>query len=398
MTPIAYGIDFGTTNSVLSIAYPDRTEVMTQLGMSLLRSVVYLDSSGTRTAGEQSLKQFMSNPDMRRARVILDLKASLADERFDRTSIFETSYDLAELTSIVFRYLKLLGDRATGSDTRRAVIGFPVAFPDTLGDGYEERQSLALDRLCDAANLAGFDDVVPLEEPAAAATGEDAELYVTLDFGGGTFDVAVISQGTDHDEVLALTGAPIGGEQLTALLFEAVVAPELSLDHERLPARYRIAVRSLPKVLEAIFEADFSPQILREYAPTYQQIRESGFLYDLYAAVDEAKIRLSDEESAAVRLRRRGFEHLDIGVDRATFEEVILDPVMATVSEVERALSDAAIDASAVELVTLTGGSSRIPLFQSAVRDCFPAARIVERDPYGRVAQGLGEQARSYVW
>ena len=398
MTPVAYGIDFGTTNSVLSIAYPDRTEVMTQLGMSLLRSVVYLDSSGTRTAGEQSLKQFMSNPDLQHARVILDLKASLADERFDRTHIFNNSYDLAELTSIVFRYLKLLGDRATGSDTRRAVIGFPVAFPDTLGDGYEERQTLALDRLCDAANLAGFDEVVPLEEPAAAATGEDAELYVTLDFGGGTFDVAVIRQGPEQDEVLALTGAPIGGEQLTGLLFEAVVAPELSLDHEKLPARYRLAVRSLPKVLEAIFEADFSPQVFREYAPTYQQIRESGFLYDLYAAVDDAKIRLSDDETAVVRLRRRGFEHLSITIDRATFEEVILEPVMATVEEIDRALSDAEVDPSEVQLVTLTGGSSRIPLFRAAVRDCFPTARIEERDPYGRVAEGLGEQARSYAW
>ena len=398
MTPIAYGIDFGTTNSVLSIAYQDRTEVMTQLGMSLVRSVVYLDAAGTRTAGEQSLKQFMSNPDLRRARVILDLKASLADERFKRTHIFDHSYDLAELTSIVFRYLKLLGDRATGSDTRRAVIGFPVAFPDTLGDGYEERQSLALDRLCDAANLAGFDEVVPLEEPAAAATGEDAELYATLDFGGGTFDVAVVRQGPDQDEVLALTGAPIGGEQLTGLLFDAVVAPELSLDHERLPARYRVAVSSLPKVLEAIFEADFSPQVFREYAPVYQQIRESGFLYDLYAAVEEAKIQLSADEYANVRLRRRGFEHLNIGVDRSAFETVILDPILATVSEIERALADAGVDTSDIELVTLTGGSSRIPLFRAAVRDCFPTARIEERDPYGRVAEGLGEQARSYVW
>lgn len=398
MNPIAYGIDFGTTNSVLAIAYDDRTEVMTKLGMSLLRSVVYLDATGTRTAGEQSLKQFMSNPDLSRARVILDLKASLADERFGTTRIFDHTYGLADLTSIVFRYLKLLGDRATGSDTRRAVIGFPVAFPDTLGEGYEERQSLALDRLCDAATLAGFDEVVPLEEPAAAATGEDAELYVTLDFGGGTFDVAVIRQGSDQDEVLALTGAPIGGERLTALLFEAVVAPELNLDHEKLPARYRTAVQSLPGVLEAIFEADFSAQILREYAPLYQRIRESGFLYDLYAAVEDAKVKLSDREEATVRLNKRGFEGLAIPVHRPDFETVILDPVLRATKEIERALKDALVEPHHVGLVTLTGGSSRIPLFRSAVRDCFPDARIEDRDPFGRVAEGLGEQARSYPW
>ncbi len=398
MTPIAYGIDFGTTNSVLSIAYDDRTEVMSQLGMSLLRSVVYLDAAGTRTAGEQSLKQFLSNPDLDRARVILDLKASLADERFDTTDIFGHTYELADLTSIVFRYLKLLGDRATGSDTRRAVIGFPVAFPDTLGEGFEERQSLALDRLCSAATLAGFDEVVPLEEPAAAATGEDAELYVTLDFGGGTFDVAVIRQGPEQDEVLALTGAPIGGERLTALLFEALVAPELSLDHEKLPARYRSAVQSLPNVLEAIFESDFSPQILREYAPRYQQIREAGFLFDLYAAVEGAKVELGESEEATLRLNRRGFEDLSIPVRRSDFDAVVLEPIMGTVAVIEGALTQAGVDACDIQLVTLTGGSSRIPLFRSAVRECFPDSRIEDRDPFGRVAEGLGEQARSYPW
>lgn len=398
MRPVAYGIDFGTTNSVLSVAFPDGTEVMTQMGMSLLRSVVYLDVSGTRTAGEQSLKQFMSNPDLSRARVILDLKASLADERFQNTNIFDSVYTLPELTSVVFRYLKLLGDRATGSDTRRAVIGFPVAFPDTRGDRFEERQSLALDRLCEAAHLAGFDDVIPLEEPAAAATGEDAELYVTLDFGGGTFDVAVISKGSSEDEVLALTGAPIGGEELSGLLFDAAVAPQLNLDHERLPARYRLAARSLPKVLAAIFDDDFAPGIFRECAPVYQQIRESGFLYDLYAAVDAAKIRLSDAQSANVRLRKRGFEHLSINVTRSDFEAIIRAPIMATITEIERALRSASVDEGDVELVTLTGGSSRIPLFRAAVRDYFPQARIEDRDPFGRVAEGLGDQARSYEW
>lgn len=398
MSPIAYGIDFGTTNSVLSIAYEDRTEVMTQLGMSLLRSVVYLDAAGTRTAGDQSLKQFMSRPDLNRARVILDLKASLADERFDSTHIFGHTYDLADLTSIVFRYLKLLGDRATRSDTRRAVIGFPVAFPDTLGDGYEERQALALDRLCSAATLAGFDEVVPLEEPAAAAAGEDAELYVTLDFGGGTFDVAVIRQGPEQDDVLALTGSPIGGERLTALLFETMVAPELGLDHQKLPARYRSAVQSLPKVLEMIFEGDFSSQVFREHAPIYQRIREGGFLYDLYAAVEIAKVKLSDDKEAAVRLNKRGFEDLEIGVHRSDFEAVIREPILGTISEVERALKNAQVEPQHVELVTLTGGSSRIPLFRSAVRECFPDARIEDRDPFGRVSEGLAEQARSYPW
>jgi hypothetical protein len=208
----------------------------------------------------------------------------------------------------------------------------------------------------------------------------------------------VVRQGPEHDEVLALTGAPIGGERLTALLFEAVVSPELRLDHEKLPARYRSAVQSLPKVLEAIFEADFSPQVFRECAPLYQRIREGGFLYDLYAAVEDAKVKLSDHEEAVIRLDKRGFEDFAIKVHRSDFEAVIADPVRQTITEIKRALEQALVTPHDVGLVTLTGGSSRIPLFGCAVRDYFPDARIEDRDPFGRVAEGLGEQARTYPW
>jgi hypothetical chaperone protein len=398
MKPIAYGIDFGTTNSVLAVAYPDRTEVMTELGLSMLRSVVYLDRHGTRTAGEQALRQFLSNPDTRTARVMLDVKACLADEHFDRTDVFGRSLDLETLAGIIFSYLKLLADRATGSDTRRAVIGFPVAFPDAIGDRFEIRQNLALDRLCDAANRAGFEEVVPIEEPAAAAGGESAGLYATLDFGGGTFDVAVVRRAPEADEVLALTGAPIGGEELTGRLFASSVAPLLGLTHPRMPARYRHYTRTMSDVLNALFERDLDPRVFRECAPRYQAIRDSGFLYDLYDAVEIAKCELSTRDETLIRLDRRGFHDVQVRVTRDGFEDVIRDRIEGTLGELERALERARVSASDVELVTLTGGSSRIPLFREGVRGLLPEAKLEDRDPFGRVAQGLADQARVCEW
>lgn len=398
MTPIAYGIDFGTTNSVLAIAHPDRTEVMSELGLSLLRSVVYLDRRGTRTAGEQALRQFLANPSLDISRVILDLKASLSDDHLHQTHIFGTDYSLEQLVSLVFRYLKLMGDRATGSDTRNLVLGFPVAFPGAIGAHFEKRQNLALDRLFTAAEIAGFTQIVPLEEPAAAAIGEPASLYVATDFGGGTFDVAVVEVEDDAEHVRSLTGVAVGGEQLSAELFALTAEPMLGLDAERLPARYRQAIRSLPTLLRALFEHDLAPGVLRECAPEFQRLREAGFLFDLYEAVEAAKRDLSEIEDATVQVRRRSFEHLRAHVKRCDFEARIGPAIDRTVAQIEDGLRRARIDASDVELVTLTGGSSRIPLYRSAVRELFPAAAMEDRDPYGRVAFGLAEHARTVQW
>jgi hypothetical chaperone protein len=394
--PIAYGIDFGTTNSVLAVAYPNDIEVMPGFPTQLLRSAVYLHRRGTRTAGEDAIRQFLTRPDVDDARLLLELKATLSDELLDVVDVFGHQRRLEWLVAIVLSYLKLVADRATGQNVRRVVLGFPVAFPDTRGPKFADRQSLALERLCEAANQAGFDDVVPLEEPAAAASGEDAELYAALDFGGGTFDVAIV-EGGEEPRVLALTGTAIGGEELTARLFRHKLTPVLGLDHPRMPARITLATTSLHRVLAALFDDDLPQDVLREFAPPFADILKGGFLYDLYQAVEEAKIRLSSQEQTTIELRRRGVE-LSVPVARAEFEAVIAHQLDETIAELDRALELAGVAANDLELVTLTGGSSRIPAFQQRVRDRLPTARLVTRDPYALVASGLAAQAQEVDW
>ena len=396
MTPVAYGIDFGTTNSVLAVAYPDQIEVMPGFPTPLLRSAVYLHRRGTRSAGDDAIRQFLARPDIDEARLLLELKATLSDEQLDTVDVFGEERQLEWLVAIVLSYLKLVADRSTGQDVRRLVLGFPVAFPDTRGPRFANRQSLALERLCEAANQAGFEDVVPLEEPAAAASGEDAELYAALDFGGGTFDVAIV-QGGAEPQVLALTGTAIGGEELTARLFRHKVSPALGLDQPKMPTRITQATTSLHGVLAALFDDDLPPPLLRELAPRFADIVSGGFLYDLYQAVEDAKVQLSSQEQTTVALRRRGV-NLSVDVTRAEFEQMIADELDETVAELDRALEQAGVTADDIQLVTLTGGSSRIPAFQQRVSDRLPAARLVTRDPYALVARGLAAQAQEVAW
>ena len=97
------------------------------------------------------------------------------------------------------RRLKIAADGATGANVRRVVLGHPVVFVGAEGLDYRQRQGMAEQRLQEAAAQAGFNEVVLLDEPAAAVINEDLpEGYaLAADFGGGTFDVAVIKFAPD---------------------------------------------------------------------------------------------------------------------------------------------------------------------------------------------------------
>jgi hypothetical chaperone protein len=60
--PIAYGIDFGTTNSSIAVAYPGRVEVVpveTGSMAEVLSSIVYLHRDRNRAVGREAVEQFL---------------------------------------------------------------------------------------------------------------------------------------------------------------------------------------------------------------------------------------------------------------------------------------------------------------------------------------------------
>ncbi|HLQ16364.1 MAG TPA: Hsp70 family protein [Candidatus Eisenbacteria bacterium] len=54
--PVGYGIDFGTSNSAVSIAYEDRVEVVPIGRARTLPSFIYLHRAGRRAAGDAAVR------------------------------------------------------------------------------------------------------------------------------------------------------------------------------------------------------------------------------------------------------------------------------------------------------------------------------------------------------
>jgi hypothetical chaperone protein len=135
-TPVGYGIDFGTSNSAVSVAYADRVDVL-PLGRSrsalTLPSFVYLHRSGGRAAGDEGVRTFLKSghqktdcwkcplapygwdTDCRQyrkgggcndARLLSGVKHELAKLGFAGTNSWATDFSVSALVGVILKRLK----------------------------------------------------------------------------------------------------------------------------------------------------------------------------------------------------------------------------------------------------------------------------------------------------
>jgi hypothetical chaperone protein len=272
------------------------------------------------------------------------------------------------------------------------VLGHPVVFPGVEREG--RSQQVALDRLVEGARQAGFEEVELYPEPAAAVLGERLPEgnVLAVDFGGGTFDAAVIEVRSGVARTLALTGVDVGGERFDAALFEAVVGPALGLTSlpnwlynemgSRAGVRQLLSDPGVPKVLS---------RVGGQAGTVARAILFEGHAWEFYKAVEEAKIRLSSEEATRLHFVREGLR-LDVPLLRPHFEAVIREDLDEVERCLLRAVSEAGLEPSQVTAVLRTGGSSRLPSFQRRL-DALFGDRVSDRDAFTAVAKGLGARA-----
>jgi hypothetical chaperone protein len=422
--PIAYGVDFGTTNSAVSIAFPDRVEVLSlesQAPETQLPSIVYLHRDNVEAAGSEAVRAYLANgssktrcsgcslvdhqlrlSDCRQyragggcndARIMSGLKEHLSDSGLLGTHSWARDFVLPDLVAVILRRLKRAADRYVGADVRRVVLGHPVNFPGTEGANYRALQGAAINQLEKAAQAAGFDESSLFPEPAAALVDEQLErgTVMALDFGGGTFDAALVRFNPAGGTVVALQGASIGGELFNAALFDAKLAPSVGLDDARVPAYIRQHLRTMSGARYLMSDPNFWGTI-REVS-LIQEIFAGGHVFNFYRAIEDAKIRLSTESSTRIQFQRPGID-MDIGVTRAELEVLLRPHIDVVGGVIDQTLEQAGESAGSIDLVIRTGGTSNIPLFVDMITDKFGPERVQARHSFDSVAHGLGSQAQ----
>ena len=426
LRPLGYGIDFGTSNSAVAIAYRDRVEVV-PIGPArsqTLPSFIYLHRGGRRAAGDEAVRAFLKSghektdcwkcplapygwdTDCRQyrkgggcndARLLAGVKHELAKVGFAGTNSWATDFSVGALVSVVLKRLKNEADAVAGNQTTSVVLGHPVVFAGADPEDRAASDAEAFKRLEHAAHEAGFLDVAFLPEPTAAVIGTPAHhgIEVAVDFGGGTFDVAVMDSRDGSSRIAGLAGVAVGGEILDGVLFETSVGPALGLD--ALPYWLFNELRTSSSVRLLMADPGI-PSILARLRGTAPELVHAllyeGHAYDFYKAIEAAKIALSTSESAELRFPPLG---LQVTIRRSAFESMIRPELDLVRQAITRALNEAHVTRDEVSRVLLTGGSAYIPAFRRDLEAMFGAVRLEQRDAFTAVVHGLGVRAQQ-LW
>ena len=293
------------------------------------------------------------------------------------------------LAAHILEHIRLTATQQLGTSVRVATIGRPVQFRSSLGPAGGEQ---ALDILAEAAQIAGFDAVDFLEEPAAAAlhyhVGSDTRhSTLVVDIGGGTTDIAHAEVGGSGAPVIHRAwGLPNGGTDVDLALSMAHFMPLFGRGDTRVPAHHFVdaaMVQDMPRQ-RAFHKRDFS-EVPAPYNERLQALQLDGGTTRLYRAVEAMKMRLSEHEAS-----RHELDYIDAALSVAASRDDLqlasvdfLDRLARLLAEVSETLE------SPPDSIFLTGGMSRAPYVRAVVREAFPGARMVHGDPSLGVVSGL---------
>ena len=192
-TTIDFGIDLGTTNSAVAVLNGVSPEIIknNEKDADITPSAVYIDKKGITRLGEAAKSRV---PDSG-GDVYLEFKRRMGTDHVYKFKSSGQQRKPEDLSAEILKSLKGDVQQKTGEILESAVITVPAAFELHQCDATRK-----------AAQLAGFKDSPLLQEPVAAAlaygfqTDGKKAYWLVYDFGGGTFDAAVIKaeEGSIH--------------------------------------------------------------------------------------------------------------------------------------------------------------------------------------------------------
>ena len=343
------GIDVGTTRTAAATcrigAWPSECEIV-NLGdrSSAVPSVLFVGDDGGVLVGEAAERRATSEPD----HVVREFKRRIGDP----TPVLVSGRPWAP-EDLAARLVQWVVERVTQREGGPATH-LAVTHPASWGAHKKDLLGAALHRH-------GL-PVAFLAEPQAAALHyaaaervEPGSTIAVYDFGGGTFDAAVVHKDAQG---FSLLGRPEGVERLGGIDLD-----ELVFEH---------VVEGLPEAFDGLDEDD--PAVLSAVAAVRRECTEAK---EALSADTEVSIPvLTPVGQGSVRLHR------------SEFEAMIHPHVEETVSALHRAIASAGVGADQLTAVLLVGGSSRIPLVAQMVSEQLGRPVAVDADPKNAIAKG----------
>jgi hypothetical chaperone protein len=444
------GIDFGTSNSAAAL-FDGEQVMLVKLAehSAIIPSANYVDRDFVTSTGQKAIDDYIKGNQGRKVELSVEVlgeartsagsadgpagegetskvygqafndsglpgrlfrgtKRLLGNSDSGRTMIFDRAFRLVALvTPILVGIRKALQYRL--EDTSHACIGHPVNF-----EGLEQgRNNIALKRLSESYGHAGITQQSFCPEPTAAAISylynhpeNEDQRVLTVDFGGGTLDFSILSRTGDSFKVEATHGIALGGDKIDQTIFRELVFPLLGKgerwsrvvdgaevdtlfpfgEFEDLlinwPVSYMLNQNKYTApVMQRMVEPDEAATI---FTRLYDLIKQN-YSYQIFEAIKAFKAELSVQDLAVLDIPEIDIE---VTLERWEFEVMISDLLFQLEQAITLILNKAGLQASDIDLVLRTGGSSLIPAVKDILDNQF-AGKVVEHDPFTSVAAGL---------
>ena len=420
MKPTCYAIDFGTTHSLLAPVKAGDDSLLplkidpTALDPTVLKSVLLFAENSQVFFGDQAIKEYAERAG--EGRLLRSIKKFLPRKSFISTQIHNKKYSLADLISRFLREMKQRADQELGIEVDQVVLGRPAKFSQKANE-----DQLAQNRLEAAAKQAGFKEIAFFPEPLAAAFDfrselQEEKIVLVVDLGGGTSDFTVIKLGPrafQPEDVLSLGGVSIAGDVLDGNIMREGVAPHfgsqvqyqlpmstniltmpLELKHKLAsPADITLLSRSeLLRYIREIQECTLQPKDSEAIDRLFILV-EDNLGFHVFERIEKCKIEVCGSGTGTIELRYPGIEfHHELNEDR--FEELIDDSISKILGEMELTLKGAGLSHSQIDLICCTGGTSKVPMIQTALKKRFGEHKIRSTQMFHSVIRGLAERAK----
>ncbi len=356
-TTIDFGIDLGTTNSSIAersngnlCVFKNHEERET------IPSAVFINNRNELIVGRKAKERVESDP----GNAFSEFKLAMGRER---DYLFEYSgrrMKAEDLSAEVLKTLLATAQRRTGQRPDAAVITVPAAF--------ELPHCAATTR---AAELAGLQISPLLQEPVAAALAygfqneRDGVYWLVYDFGGGTFDAAVIAVRDGMIEVVAHEGDNhLGGKNIDWKIVEDLL---------------------IPKVAGEFHVTDFRRGGHSKWR---------GAIAKLKGAAEDAKIQLSSAESADIHIDflcqddQGSPIEFDYTLTRRAMEQLAEPLISRSIDICRSSLAAKRLETRAIEKVLLVGGPTGMPYLRQRLEEELKIPLEFRFDPMTIVARG----------
>jgi len=364
---IDYGIDLGTTNSAFARMQNGEAKILkSDFQDDILPSCVNFNKKQAILCGRSAFVTFKSerlkalrNFEVEASNTFLEFKRTMGTDTHYSSSNMNKTYNSEELSAEVLKKLKSL---VTDENIQSIVITVPAKFTINQNDATIR-----------AAKLAGFKHVELLQEPIAASMAYGLEVekkdgfWLVFDFGGGTFDAALLKVDEGIMKVIDTEGDNyLGGKNLDEAIVDEIIIPYLADNFS----------------IDNILADNDKKEILRGAMKFY---------------AEEAKIQLSFRESHNILSElgdipgedENGNEfELDINISQQDLEAVFAPIFQKTITICKELLNRNKLSGSQLGALILVGGPTYSPILRKMLREQVTYKVDTSCDPMTAVAKG----------